>query len=277
MSALTQLLGQLVAFLPNLFGALLIVAIGYVVTRVVTTLLKRVLKVVGLDRLGARLRRIDVIAQSSVEISLSTVVAQIIYYFLMLVILVAATDVLGLEIVSELVGSAIAYVPKLVAAIVILVIGAIVADILRELTAVTCRSIGIPSAGMIGSIVFWFVFVAILVTALSQAQLQTDFVVANLSILLAGLSLAFALAYGLAARPLMAGFLALFYNRGKLLVGDRVRVDGQEGRIVSIDRASFTLEGGGVTAIVPLSKLQTETVQVLERGPLHDRELIDRR
>ena len=275
MTALTQLLNQVIAFVPNLFGALLILGIGYVVTRVVTTALKRLLKLVGLDRLGARLQRIDVIESSGVEISLSTVVAQLIYYFLMLVILVAATDVLGLEVVSDLVSQAIAYVPNLVAAIVILVIGAIVADVLRGVTVVTCRSVGIPSAGLIGSIVFWFVFVAILVTALSQAQLETEFVVINLSILLAGLALAFALAYGLAARPLMAGFLAQFYNRGKVLVGDRVRIGETEGRIVSIDRASLTLEGGGQTAIVPLSKLQTETVLLLERGPLHDRELLE--
>ena len=276
MTALRQLLEQVVAFVPNLFGALLILGIGYVITRVITTLLTRLLKLVGVDKLGERLQRIDVVASAGVAVSLSTVVAQIIYYFLMLVILVAATDVLGLEVVSNLVSDAIAYIPNLVAAIVILVIGAIVADILRGVAVVTCRSLGIPSASMIGSIVFWFVFVAILVTALSQAQLETDFVVINLSILLAGLALAFAIAYGLAARPLMAGFLAQFYNRGKLLVGDRVRLGATEGLIVSIDRASLTLEHAGQTVIVPLSKLQTETVVVTERGPLHDQELIAR-
>ena len=276
MTALTQLLTQLVAFVPNLLAALLIIAVGYVATRVITTALKRLLKLVGVDKLGARLQRVDVIAQSDIEISLSTIVAQVIYYFLMLIILVAATDVLGLPVVSALVATAIAYVPNLVAAIVILVIGAIVADILRELTTVTCRSVGIPSAGMVGSIVFWFVFIAILLTALSQAQLETDFVIINLSIVLAGLALAFALAYGLAARPLMSGFLAQFYNRGKVLVGDRIRIAGDEGLIVSIDRASFTLEAAGTTVIVPLSKLQTETVHVLERGPLHEQELLER-
>ena len=274
MTALRQLLQQVVAFVPNLFGALLIVGIGYVVTRVITTVLKRLLKMIGIDKLGERLQRIDVIEGAGVEISLSTVVAQIIYYFMMLVILVAATDVLGLEVVSRLVSQAIEYIPNLVAAIVILVIGAIVADILRGITTVTCRSVGIPSAALIGSIVFWFVFVAILVTALSQAQLETEFVVINLSIVLAGLALAFALAYGLAARPLMAGFLAQFYNRGKVLVGDRIRIGEAEGLIVSIDRASFTLEHEGVTAVVPLSKFQTETVHIVERGPLHERELI---
>lgn len=274
MTALTQLLNQLVAFVPKLLGALLIVAVGYVVTRIITTLLKRLLQIVGIDRLGARLQQIDVVSRAGIEISLSTVIAQILYYFMMLVILVAATDVLGLAVVSNLVSSAIEYVPNLLAAIVILVIGAIVADMLRELTVVTCRSVGIPAAGMIGSIAFWFVFIAILVTALSQAQLETEFVVINLSIIIAGLSLAFALAYGLAAKPLMSGFLAQFYNRGKIKVGDRIRIDGEEGVIVSIDRASFTLEANGITTVVPLSKMQTETVRILEKGPLHQTNIL---
>ena len=74
----------------------------------------------------------------------------------------------------------------------------------------------------------------------------------------------------------MSGFLAQFYNRGKMLVGDRIRLDGQEGLIVSIDRASFTLEADGTTVIVPLSKLQTETVHLLERGPMHETKVLER-
>ncbi len=275
MEALTKLLDQFIRFVPNILGAILIVVVGYIVSRIITTILKRLLAAVGLDRLGARLQRIDVVQRSEIEISLSTILAQLIYYFLMLVILVAATDVLGMEEVSSLVGSAIEYVPNLLAAIVILVIGAILADALRNITAVTCRSLAIPAAGMIGSIVFWFVFIAIAITALAQAQLETEFIVANLSILVAGLALAFALAYGLAARPLMGGFLAQFYNRGKVNVGDRIRIGEDEGLIRSIDRASFTLERDDQLVIVPLSKLQTETVTVTKRGAYADPLLSD--
>ncbi len=266
MEALRQLLEKFISYVPNVLGALVIVVVGYIVTRLVTTVLKRLLRMVGVDRLGERLSDIDVIRRAEIQISLSTVIAQILYYLMMMIILVAATDVLGLQVVSNLVVLAIAYIPNLVAAIVIVVIGAIVADMLRELATVACRSFGIPAAPMIGSIVFWFVLVAILITALSQAQLQTDFIVANLSILLAGLSLAFALAYGLAARPLMGGFLAHFYNRGKINIGDVISLDGVEGKVLSIDRASFTLLSNSQYVIVPLSKLQTETVRILERA-----------
>ena len=270
MEAATQLITKLIAFVPNLMGAIVILVIGVVLAKVAATVVKRVLGAVGVDKLAARLQSIDVVARADIKVSFAAILSQVLYYFLVLLTLVAATDVLGLPIVSNLVSQAIEYLPNLLAAMIILVIGAILADALREIAVVTCRSLGIPAAGMIGSIVFWFVFVALLVTAMSQAQLQTDFVVANLSILLAGLALAFALAYGLAARPLMGGFLAQFYNRGKVNVGDRIRIGPEEGVIRSIDRASFTLDADGQMVIVPLSKLQTETVRVLERGNYGD-------
>jgi small-conductance mechanosensitive channel len=184
----------------------------------------------------------------------------------MLIVLVAATDVLGMEVVSNLVSSAIAYIPNLIAAIIILILGAILADVLKGFTVVTCRSLGIPAADMIGSIIFWFVFISIMISALSQAQLETDFIIANLSILLGALAFAFALAYGLAARPLLGGFLAQFYNRGKVNPGDRIRIENHEGIVLAIDRASFTLDVDGRLLIIPLSKLQTESILVLERA-----------
>lgn len=267
MEALELLLRRFIAFVPNIMGALLILVVGYILSRLITTVLKRLLVAVGIDKLGEKLAEIDVIARSGAEVSLSTVLSRVLYYLLMLIVAVAATDVLGMEIVSALVASAIAYVPDLIAAMVLLVVGAILADALREIATATCRGVGIPAARMIGSLVFWFVFVAIAVTALTQARLETDFIVANLSIVLGGFALAFALAYGLAARPLMGGFLAQFYNRGKVNPGDRIAIDGHEGVVGVIDRASLTLEADdGRIVIVPLSRLQSETVVVIERA-----------
>ncbi|MFK8058401.1 MAG: hypothetical protein AB8F78_19910 [Saprospiraceae bacterium] len=267
MEALQQLLTQFIAFIPNLMGAIVIFVVGYILSKLLTTLLKKLLKVIGVDKLGDRLQSIDVVANADMEIRLSTLLAQVLYYFLMLVVLVAATDVLGMEVVSNLVSKAIAYIPNLLAAIIILIVGAILADVLKGFVVVACRSFAIPASGMIGSIVFWFVFVSILISALSQAQINTDFIIANLSILLGGLAFAFALAYGLAARPLLGGFLAQFYNRGKINPGDRIRIEDHEGVVLSIDRASFTLNVDNQILIVPLIKLQSETVLVISRAP----------
>jgi small-conductance mechanosensitive channel len=109
-----------------------------------------------------------------------------------------------------------------------------------------------------------------LISALSQAQIETSFIIANLSILLGGLAFAFALAYGLAARPLLGGFLAQFYNRGKINPGDTIRIEDYEGVVLSIDRASFTLKVEDQLLIIPLSKLQSETVLVIARAPGSD-------
>lgn len=265
METLQVLLNQVLTFIPNLCGALFILICGYMIVRLVRNIVARLLGSIGIDQLSEKLQKIDLVSKSEVEIKISKIISQVLYYFLMLVVLVASTDVLGLEVVSNLVSGAIEYIPNLLAAIIILILGALLAEMLREITIVACRSFGVPASKMIGSIIFWFVFLSIMITALSQAKLETSFITANLSIILAGLVFAFAIAYGLAARPLMGGFLASFYNRGKFNVGDKIEIEGKTGVILAIDRASITLDSNGEYLIIPLSKMQTETIRIIDR------------
>ena len=81
---------------------------------------------------------------------------------------------------------------------------------------------------------------------------------------------AFALGYGFASRDLMANYLAGFYNKNKVRIGDDVRIIGMRGKVVMIDATSLILQTSDRAIVIPLAKLTTEKVEVFYPEPQED-------
>ncbi|MEQ1745892.1 MAG: mechanosensitive ion channel domain-containing protein [Saprospiraceae bacterium] len=257
-----ELLARFSEAAPKLLFALLILLIGRMVAGLVRRVVKRVLAGLHVDRLAEQLNDIDIVQRTGMKIQISGVVAQMVFYVLILGFVIFATDMLGIPAITDMVRDVIDYLPALFSAFVLFLLGLFLADMVRGAVQTTCQSMGIPSAKMIGSAVFYFLFVTIAVSALAQAKISTDFIAANLTVVIGALALAFAVGYGLAARDLVANYIAGHYNRNKVRVGDDVRIAGVRGKVVLIDSTSMILQTPERAIIVPLSKMTTEKVEV---------------
>ena len=246
---------------PNIVGAILLILIGWLLSKFAAKLLRRLLKSIGIDRLAEKLNEIDLVARSNLQIVPSAVLSKILYYFLFFIFISAATDVLGIEAVSELMNDFLNYIPYLISALIVFVVGLLLADFLRNIVLTTCQSLGIPAANFIATFAFYFLFLNVVMITLDQAQIDTDFIQDNLSIILAGIVLAFAIGYGFAARPIVANLLAAYYNRQKVQVGDTIAIDGVKGEVVGKDNTSLTLQAEDRKVVVPLGKLSSETYE----------------
>lgn len=173
-----------------------------------------------------------------------------------------AIGVLDMPVLAELIRDFIQFVPNLIAAFIILIAGILLADFLKNIVHTTCKSLGMPSAGIISAFVFYFVFINILIVALSQAKINTKFIEQNISIVIAGGVLAFSIGYGLSSKEIVSSFLASFYTKDRFKIGDKVRIQGVEGRILEFDKTSITLETEDRNVIIPLSKLIRENIEI---------------
>ena len=259
---LTDVIGQMAAVLPNLVGALVVFVIGWILAKIVAKLIKRLLTAIKADALAEKLNEIDFFKNTKFRFVPSVVLSKVAYYFIFLIFILAATDVLGMKAISDLMSDLINYLPNLLTAAVILMIGIMFADFIKNIVYSAAKSLGIPAAGLIGSFVFYFLFIGVAMTALDQARINTEYIQQNLTLLIGGLMLAFAFGYGLASKDMMANFIASFYSRKKIQPGDFVEVDGYRGTVVEIDNTSFTLRTPKGRVIIPLSKLTVENVRI---------------
>ena len=259
---LTDLLKRFIHFIPGIVGAILVAIIGWIVAKMVSKLIRNLLRKIQIDNLADRLNEIELIHQAKLKITPSKFLSKLAYYFIFLVFLIAATDILDMPAVSQLMSDLINYIPYLISALIVLVIGILLAEFIKNIVLTACQSLGIPSAKLIAAFVFWFIFLTATVSALSQAGIDTTFITSNLSIIIGGGVLAFALGYGFASKDMMANFLASFYTKDKFKVGDVIRIEGMKGTITKIDNASLVLKTDDSRVIIPLSKLSSEKVEI---------------
>jgi hypothetical protein len=256
---------QFQAFVPNFITALIVLLIGILVSRIVASVVKKVLRTAGFDKLGDKLNEIDFIRQLQTEIKLSEIVATIVKYFLLLAFINQATETLGVAAISDMVKSLVNFIPKLIAAAIMLQVGILVADALKQLVITLCASFKIASGRLLGAVVFFFFLIITIISALGQAGINTELLESSFNLLVGGVIFAFAIGYGLASRDVMANLVSSFYSKKRFLEGQRIRVEGIVGTIVSIDTISLTLQTDKSKVTIPMQLLQNKPVEFLDK------------
>ncbi|HMT52596.1 MAG TPA: mechanosensitive ion channel [Saprospiraceae bacterium] len=260
--ALSDMLLGMVTAIPKFITATFILLVGMIVSKIVKKVIVGTLQKAKVDKLGDKLNEIDILANNNIEIKLSNIAGKMVYYMMMLIFIMTAVGVLDMPVLAELIQDVIKFVPNLIAAFVILIAGILLADTLKNVVTTTCKSIGMPSANIIGYFVFYFIFINVIIVALSQAQINTDFFAQNISIIIGGAVLAFSIGYGLASKDLVASFLASYYTKDKLNIGDKVTLNGVTGTISNVDKSSVTLDTGQKDVIIPLNKILLDNIEI---------------
>lgn len=259
-----NVLNQFASAVPAIVGAIAVAIVGWIIAKVVSKAIQKVLESIRVDKLADHLNDIEFIEKTKVKILPSKVLSKIIYYVLMLVFLMAAAEVLNMPIVSKMMGDLISYIPSLLTAMLLFIVGILLADFIKNIILTTCNALGIPSGKIIANFIFYLVFLTLTISALQQAAIATDLISANLSIILAGLMLAFSLGYGLASKDTMANFLASFYVRKKIKIGDVIGIDGAKGRVIEMDTASLTIKDDEKVVVIPLKEISNKKVDIFE-------------
>ena len=212
-NSLQSLWNDFIAFVPNFIGAFTIFIVGYIASKVVSKVVVKFLKKIQIDKFGEKLSDIDIFQKANMEIRLSKIFGKIIYYFMLLFFMVAAADVLNMPAISDLVTGLFNFIPRLIVGFIILIFGILLADGIRSLVETTLTSLGLPSAKMISSFLFYFLFINVVISAIAQAEINTAFLEQNISIVIGGDIMAFAIRYGLASKDSVGNFLASFYTK----------------------------------------------------------------
>ncbi len=259
---LNDLIQRFSAAIPKIALALIILLIGRLIATTTRKIITKILASVGIDRLTEQLNDIDIVQKSGMRIEISSVIGQMAYYVLMLGFVIFATDMLGIPAITDMVRDLINYLPALFSAFVLFLLGLFLADMVRNIIQTALQSMGVSSAKMIATGVFYFLFITVAVSALAQAKIATTFIESNLTVIIGAGALAFAFGYGFASKDLVSNYLAGYYNKNKVQVGDDVRIVGVRGKVVLIDATSMILQTPERAIIIPLNKLTTEKVEV---------------
>ncbi|HMN19705.1 MAG TPA: hypothetical protein PKA31_03895 [Candidatus Moranbacteria bacterium] len=205
--SLLDLWGRFVGFVPALVGAILVLAIGFLIASLVGKVVSRAVGITRLDQAIDRMRLARHMRESGMEISAAGFFGELVRWFLVLVFLMAATDILGLDQVTDFLNSIILYLPNVVVATVILAIALLLANFVYSVVRSSTHAAGIMSATLLATISKWAIFVFGLLAALIQLGIAASLVNTIFIGLVAAISLATGLAFGLGGRDEAANIL----------------------------------------------------------------------
>ena len=230
---------------PRIAGALALVLLGLGLAFLARTLSRRILA--GLDRMIPGLRRIQ--HGAHLQDSAGRTAGRVLFWMVLLFFVTAATEVMGLPVVSVWLSGIVLYLPRLLAAVLILFAGLLGGHFLRDL--ITSTRIAYANAlGRLGQV---SVLVVSALIAVDQAGLNVDFLTSVLLLVLGSGLLGSALTFALGARTTVANILASYYLQKTYRVGHRVRVGEFQGEILDITATSVLLETGEGRVSVPAS------------------------
>lgn len=252
---LFDMANQFMKVIPGVLGSIILLIIGWVVASLLSKLSTKLSNLIGLDKLGNKLQEVDLIRKNNINIAFDKIIGKTIYYIVIIFFAVAAASVLGIPEVSELMSNLLTNViPNLILAFIILVFGLLLANLAKDFVGTALKSLGVGSANIIASAVFFFILINIVIVALSQANIDTAFLARNLSIIIGGVVVAFSLGYGLASKDVMANFVSSIYNKDLFSIGDKITIEGVTGTVSEVTKSSVVIETENSTVRFPLSK-----------------------
>src|SRR5580658_4969320 len=202
-----EFLHQGAQFLPRLALAVVILAIGWLLARVVRFVIERGLRAVNFNVLTERAGTDHFLQRGGLRGATTTLFGLLAFWIVIIASLMIACNGLGVVYLADLLQRVELFTPKILVAGLILVLGSYFARFVGESVDAYCLNAQIPDADMIGRIVRYVVMTFVLMIALSQLEVGDDFIQRAFLIVLAGVVLAFALAFGLGGKEWAAALL----------------------------------------------------------------------
>ena len=245
---------------PRLAGALALALLGLVLAFLVRVLTRRL--IAGLDRLvtgvSPRLGR-----GAEYREGAGRAAGRVLFWVVLLFFLAAATETLGLPVISVWLSGLAIYLPRFAAAVLILFAGLLGGHFLRNLILSGTASAGVAYGAALARLGQMAVVVVSVLVAVAQAGLNVSFLTSLLLLVLGSGLLGGVLTFALGARTTVANILACHYLQKTYKVGHRVRAGGFQGEIVEITATSVVLETEEGRVSVPASVFGQETTVLL--------------
>jgi small-conductance mechanosensitive channel len=257
---------QIIEHLPAVLGAVVLLLVGWGVARLLRYATEKLTEktVVRL----AHTRPMDTRVQQPRSYSAApTIASRIVFWVVLLFFVIAASEVLELEVISSILSSVTAYLPRLFAGLLMLFIGLWLAELTRAVIRRTSHTIGIEQGEVLGRLGQILVLLIVFSVAAGQIGIDNTLLIVLVAIVFAVMLGAVALAFSFGAKTTIANLLAAQSVAQVYNPGDRIRMGDIEGKILRITHTSLILETPEGQTLIPAKRFSEQESVHISRGP----------
>lgn len=203
-----MMLGKFAQFVPMFVGFLLILLVGWLLAVILKKVLVKVLVFLKIDTLSGKINLSQILEKGGIRYTLSEIIGIIFYWLIIFVALATAINALGLTSVSAVMDRIILYVPNIVIAIFILILGLFLSSFLSSVVVAMAVNAGISQANILGKIASTVIIVFSVMIAMEQLNIAAAIINAVITIIFASIGLAFAIAFGLGSKDIASKIIS---------------------------------------------------------------------
>jgi hypothetical protein len=203
---------RVAAFLPSLFGALLILLVGWVVAKFIRLLVFRFLLAVRFDLASEKAGVDDALIRADIRQSPAELLSGLVQWLVMLVVLMTAVNTLGLSSVSDLLNHILLYIPKVIAAVIALILGLFFANLLSGVIKTAAANAGLGETEALAAVARYAIVAFTVAVTLEELGIAAELVRSAFVILFGAVALAAALAFGLGCKDLARDWIVRYLD-----------------------------------------------------------------
>jgi hypothetical protein len=198
-----------VNFVPNLVVALVILIVGWLIGALLGKAVAQVFRSLKVDEALRRAGFESFLHRGGVRLDSGAFFGALVKWFVIVVFLVAAFDVLGLSQVNIFLQDVVlGYLPRVIVAALVLLVGGVVGDVISRVVSTSARTAGVHSASFAGAVAKWAVWVFAILVAFSQLGIGAAFSQTLFTGIVIAISLALGLSFGLGGQEAAASFIS---------------------------------------------------------------------
>lgn len=240
--SLETLLSRFAAFLPGLIAAVIIIVIGYYVSKLVRYAVATLLTKLDVDKLSVATGIDDQIRKIDDKASMSAALSHMVFWIIFLIFIVTAADSLGLTQLGQTMDQFLQFIPKVIVATLILLFGLAAANLIKSTVYKSAKAAGFDFARPLSKVTFALVVTLTLSLTIGQLDIETRLIDAVIIIVLAALGIGLAISLGLGSRSASENIIYSIYIADTVKVGDKVTTEqGISGEVAEIGAVGTTL------------------------------------
>jgi hypothetical protein len=243
--AFGDLVNSTIAAIPKVTVGILLIVAALVIAKLIEKTLRYALTKVRFDKIVGTVGIDRALQRLGIRQELTILIPRLTYFLVLILLAKTATDALGLAAISNAIGAFFSYLPNIVAALLLLILGSTVGQFAGQTVAQSAESSGIDFAPALGRLVSGIILFVCAMMAIAQLKIDTDIVRIVTSFVLGGAALAFGLSFGLGTRDIVRHITAGFYARKILVIGKPLQVAGHQGVLTAITATHVIIQSEG--------------------------------
>lgn len=191
---------KIIGLLPSLVGALVILLLGWFLAKILKAALIKILVAVRLERFSARTGLSKFLSRGDIKHSLADILGTVFFWIVFLLFVYLAADILNLTLVEDLINRIMSFIPDLIAAVIIVIVGVLLASLFKRVVRATASSYALAHRELIATVVQYLVVFFAFAMALEELGVAKQILVNSVLIVIAAFAFGLALAFGLGGK-----------------------------------------------------------------------------